>query len=80
MNSLWPDEPLTPLHKYAASTETVNNRSACPRVMRTNKVRVASLTVRVYLYKGFITIHTAERKKQEDCVSLPWFIWFTGPL
>ena len=69
MNPLWPDEPLTPFHKYAVSTETVNNRSACPWVMRTNKVHVASLIVHIYLYKGFITIHTAERKRQEDCIS-----------
>lgn len=69
MNSLWPDEPLTPSHEYAVSTETVNSSSACPLVMRTNKVHAAILIAHIYLYKWFITLHTAARKKQEDCIS-----------
>lgn len=68
-SSLWPDEPSTPPHKYAVSVGTVDNRPACPWLMRTVKVHVASLTAHVHLYKWFIPICTAERKKQGDCAS-----------
>jgi len=37
--------------------------------MRTDKDQVASLIVHIYLNKGFIIMRTAERKKQEDCLS-----------